>query len=71
MQIADLLVVNLTNLSHQDHLELILAIRNRRRVIPPTKNVNTNKSVKRTKSAPDLTMLSKEQLEQLLKALTV
>ncbi len=64
MRIADLPIPHLTDRTECDQVALILSVRERRRFVakPATH--------KKTKAATQLAGMTKEQLEQLLEALT-
>lgn len=68
MQIADLLIPHLISLTNAEALALILGIRERRRFIAkPAKLTKVN--TQRSKKDP-LDNMTKDQLKQLLEALT-
>ncbi len=68
MQIADLLIPHLTDLDRSEQLTLILAIRERRRLVLKAPRV-TKITPQRNKKDP-LASMTKEQLAKLLEALT-
>ena len=68
MQIQDLPIPALTNLSTEELLALILSIRERRRLVAKSTKV-TKTATHRSKKNP-LSTMTKEQLEKLLEALT-
>ena len=68
MQIADLLIPLLTDLTSEERLALILAIRERRRFV--SRPARVAKATSQKKKKDPLAGMTKEQLEQLLKELT-
>ena len=68
MQIADLKIPQLTSLTHEEQLALVLAIRERRRFVEKPVRVPSAATRRTKRSALDT--MTKEQLEQLLEALT-
>ncbi len=68
MQIADLPIPQLIDLSDGDQLKLILAIRDRRRFTVKVKKVSEAKAQRRSRNP--LATMTREQLEKLLGELT-